>query len=250
MFHLCAYFASALTAATDADVPALTDSVLVIQNTHFLPQTPMQVWAAYATSLTHLRSKISTPKLRVVSPSYIRPIQTGVLLPAANPNMDLRIYSPLQLQQLEEIQILASNTSVGGEHYYALIWLVNAFQPAPLGDVFHLRWTGTTTAVASAWTNISPVTFENVLPWGTYTVIDSEAFSTSIIAHRLIFNDQVQRPGSIGFASNGSRQPYAYAMGKMGAWGSFHTTNLPQFEVLCNAADTSYEGYLHVVRTS
>jgi hypothetical protein len=248
MFHLCAYYNGTLGTAVDTDVPALTDSIMYIQNNHFLPQVPTYVYGMWAGSATLQRSKLSTPKLRQISPVYIRPIQFGAQNPAANPNMDIRVFSPLLLQALEEIQNLVTASPATTEPYHALLWLVDNFQPAPLGDVYNLRWTSTVTATANAWTNISPPIFELQLPLGTYAVIDSECFSTNSIAHRLIFDQQYQRPGNISFGANGNRTPYRWQYGALGQYGAFRTTNLPRVEVLCSAGDASFEGYMHCVK--
>jgi len=114
--------------------------------------------------------------------------------------------------------------------------------------VYFLRWTVTATAVANAWTLISPVTYEQQLPFGKYSVLDSEHNSTNAIAHRLTFDQQYERPGMLSFATGLGRTPYRISYGAFGELGRFHTTNLPRVEVLCNAADTAHEGYIHCVK--
>lgn len=248
MFHLAAYYNSALANVADTDISALADGIVTIQNNHIIPQTPIQLRAMWARSTALLRVKIRTPKLNQISPVYIRPIGSGGIVPEANPNLDIRFYTPLQLQQLEEIQVLATSSTGTSEKFTALLWMFSTFTPAPLGDVYPLRWTSTVAAVANAWTGIAPLTWEQQLPYGMYAVIGSEHFSTNAIGHRWTFDQQYERPGTLSFATNNLRLPYNSERGELGLWGTFHTTNLPRPEVLCNVADNSHEGYLYCVK--
>lgn len=247
--HLVAYYNSAIGTTVDTDIAAVTDGIMYIQNNHFLPQFPMWVYGAYAIGPLLARAKISTPKIRQINPVYIRPIDYGAALPSANPNMDILLPAPFQLQQLEEIQILATSNTVSTEKFLALLWLMDTQPtPPPLGDVYTVRWTSTVAAVAYTWTNIAPGTFEQVLPYGQYAMIESEYFAANAIAMRLIFDaPQTFRPGQLGFANNRSRLPYAWFR-KTGQFGTFRTTNLPRQEIFNGSTDATHEGYYHVVK--
>lgn len=248
--HLCAYVNSALGTGVDTDIPALTDSILYIQNSHFLPQQDMYVYGAYAISPTLQRAKITSPKIRQINPVYVRPIDFGAVLPSANPNLDIKLSHPFQVRGLEELQVLATATPATTEVFLAFLWLYDQLAtPAPVGDVYTVKWNSTVNSVAYVWTNIAPGTFEQVLPYGQYTVIDSEYFSTTALGLRLIFDQQYFRPGNLGFANNHSRLPYAWFKKLGNAWGTFRTTNLPRQEVLCQTVVNNHEGYYHVVKT-
>ena len=249
--HLCAFYNSALGTTVDTDTPALTDSILYIQNSHFLPQTPIYCYAAYAISATLIRAKLTTPKIRQINPVYIRPIDFGAAVPSANPNLDIKTKSPFLLQQLEEVQVLATAAPATTEPFVALLWLMDTLMTPPaLGDVYTVRWTSIVATVAYTWTNIAPGTFEQILPFGQYTIIDAEYFAANAFAHRYIFDQQYYRPGTLGFANNRSRLPYQFYFGALGNWGTFRTTNLPRQEILSTLATSSHEGYYHVVKTA
>lgn len=248
MMHLCAYVTSSLSNVVDTDVPALTDSILYIQNNHFLPQQVTYVYGMYAISATLARAKISTPKIKQINPVYIRPIDFGAAVPSANPNLDPMLVHPFQLQQLEEIQILATAAPTTTEPFVALLWLMDQMaNTPPLGDIYTVRWTSAVAAVAYTWTNIAPGTFEQVLPYGSYAIIESEYFAAHAFALRLIFDQQYFRPGNLGFANNRSRLPYSWYR-KLGVFGTFRTTNAPRQEILNTSTDNSHEGYYHVVK--
>lgn len=249
MYHLVAYSNGALGTAVDTDTPALTDNIMYIQNSHIVPQNPVQLYGAYAISPTLIRAQISTPKTRQINKVYIRQPDFGATLPSANPNMDLKLFSPLTLNQLEEIQILATAAPATTERFLALLWLMINFEPIPLGDVYTFRWTNTTAAVAYTWTGVGVPVFEQVPPLGIYTVIDSEQYSANGIAHRLVFDVQYWRPGNLSFANNHARLPYQWQFGRLGNMGKFSNTNLPRVELLNGGTDASHEGYLHAVKT-
>jgi hypothetical protein len=249
MYHLVAYTNGLLGTAVDTDIAAITDNIMYIQNNHIVPQNPVQVYAAYAISPTLLRAQISTPKTRQINKVYVRQIDFGATLPSANPNMDIKKFSPLTLNQLEEIQILATAAPATTERFLALLWLMINFEPIPLGDVYTFRWTSTVPAVAYTWTGIGVPLFEQIPPLGIYTVIDSEEYSTNAIGHRLVFDVQYWRPGNLSFANNRSRVPYYAQYGMFGNMGRFSNTNLPRVELMNGSTDASHEGYLHAVKT-
>lgn len=246
MFHLSAY--SVLLGTTvDTDVPAITDDILTIQNNHYVLDKPMWLLAAAAMSATLSRAKIASPTMRQVASPFIRPI-IAATLPPTNLNIWLLDQFPFQIQPYEEIQLQATSAiAMGTERFTALMWLGERPVDFPLGNVYPLRWTSTTAAVANAWTTLS-ITFADTLPPGIYSMIFSEHFSTNGIAHRWNIPNQPWRPGYPSFATVGLRLPYAIAKGQFGQMGRFRSNALPTVQVLANGADAAHEGYLHVVR--
>lgn len=247
MFHLAAY-TELLGTTADTDIDALTDDILTIQNTHFVLQQPMQLLAAAAMSATLQRAKIASPSMRQIASPFIRPLILAVK-PPSNPNMWLLDQSPFTVPPFEEVQVQAtSGIAMGSERFTALAWLANAIEPVPYGNPIPLRWTSTTAAVANQWTSLA-VTFADPLPSGIYTMVFSEHFSANGIAHRWIVSNQTMRPGYMSYTNGTDRAPYAISKFQFGRMGSFRSNDLPRVQVLCNAADATHEGYLHVMRT-
>jgi hypothetical protein len=247
MYHTAAYTASTNN-ATDVDLAALSDDILFIQNGHFVAPGPLKVFAAAALGATLLRAKINTPKMRQITPNYIRPIATSTL-PPANPNVATWQDSPLQLNQNEEIQIQTTDSTGTTDRVTVVLMLGNVLEQIPQGDIYNLRFTSVTAAVANAWTTIQLV-YEIQLPVGIYAVVGGDVISTNGIAYRLIFDQQYWRPGFLMSTANGNRNPYQFMTRDLGLWGRFSTTSLPRCQVLCNAADASFEGYLQIIRLS
>lgn len=245
---MLAYFATlGAGAQTDTDLAALTDNIVQIQNGHFLPPADMSIlWAStYGASVT--RAKFSSPKIRQINTAYIRPMNANVT-PVNNQNIMLLNPGQLTVRGLEELAVLVSDSAGGVKQTVCTALLANRI-PVPAGDVFNFRVTGTTTVTANAWTAV-PLTFEVTPPAGTYAVIGGELASTTCQAFRLIFDGMYFRPGLPGINANTSRLLWETMYGEFGVWGYFRNVNLPRMEVLCNAADTSQEGYLQCVRVA
>lgn len=245
-FHLAGYFVS-IGQTANTDVPVITDDVLPILNNHFVARQPFNLIAAYASSATLSRARLDSGTLRFYGQPYIRPINVG-LLPANNPNQWLIWEKPFLLPQGEEIALQAtSGLAMGNENAYGLIWLQDMFEPIPPGPVWPVRWTSTTTSVIQKWTTLT-YTMETALPAFRFAMVYSEVQSAHIIAHRWIFDaPQLWRPGFLGITGLGNRNPYWEGLYRFGQMGQFINQSLPRVQVLTDTADSSFEGYMHIV---
>ena len=104
MFHLAAN-TMALGVGTDIDVPALSDDIITIQNSHFILSQQMGLMAAMAYSPLLDRIKLASPSMRQLATPYVRPITQGVV-GQTNYNLALWNDSPYLLNPFEEIQVL------------------------------------------------------------------------------------------------------------------------------------------------
>jgi hypothetical protein len=244
MFHLAAYFKSVDT-TVNADITALTDSVLTISNNHFRLVDNMQLVGAAAMSATLIRARLDSPTLRIVGNPYILPSNTGVT-PVAESRMANLYRYPYPMPPREELAMQATANPGTTENFTGLVWLSLGAVPIPPGRVQWVRITSTTAAVANAWTNIA-LTFETSLPSGYYSVIGSRAWSTNGQAHRLIFPGQVWRPGYLSKVAAGNQDPPPNYNGDFGELGRFVNDNPFQCEVLCNGTDNSHNLYVGLV---
>jgi hypothetical protein len=245
MFHLLGN-TLLIGAVADTDVPALQDDIIQIQNSHFILPQNMKLFAAAAMSPTMIRARLVSPTLRQIAAPYIRPVISGAL-PGGNPNFMGIAQNPMTLRAFEETQILGTANPGTTERFTSLLWVGDGITPNPIGDIYPLRFSSTTAAVANAWTSAT-ISFLDVVPSGLYAAVQSECTSTNAIAHRWIFSNQQLRPGFISQANTTSRLPYEMTLDYFGLMGQFRSNDLPRLQVLCNAADAAHEGYLYVVR--
>lgn len=246
MHHTCAYGAT-VAATAETDIAALADSVMVIQNGHFLPQRPTQiVYAAYCALLV-VRARISTPTLGVITSPYIRDISLAVDF--GNPQIvDDYSQDPLSLAPLEEVTLFAANSAATSGVSLGLLGLMIQAIPQPAGNVYTIRGTGAATLVINAWTNCGVITWQNQLPTGIYSVVGAEAFSAGGKAFRMIFENQVWRPGGCAMILETNRTHPLFRMGNLGEWGRFHNYAMPTFEMVSASADTAEVFYMDLVK--
>lgn len=244
--HLVAWRES-IAQTVENDLTPVPDQVMAIQNSHFVPSVATAIIMAYCSSVNLTLARLISPKFRQITTPYIRPTGAALLPISRPPIMDLR-NNPLIANAFEELQLNATQTGAGAEVVTALGWLQKGIRsPAPQGDIFTMRGTGTTTVTAGAW-SLCPITWADSLPNGNYAVVGMSFVSTTGQAARLILNNQMDRPGCIGLATDGLIPPYQCLMGGLGTWGTFQSNVMPQVEVLCNATDTAQEVFIDIVR--
>lgn len=244
-FHLTANFV-ALANVANTDVPALNDDVLYRQNSHFVPDVDCDLMAAYASAVTLTAARLNNPKTRQITPAYLVPIGT-TLLPITRPQVvDYRM-RPFRLRAQEEIVWEATDSAAGPNNLYLINWLGFGNSPAPNGDIYGLRGTSTTAAVASTWTTVD-VAWQNTLPAGEYSVIGASYTATNAVAFSLIFYDQFWRPGGLGKAAAGIAEWEPQLWGGLGEWGRFTTITLPRLRVLNDSTDNAHTFILNCVR--
>lgn len=245
-YHLAAYYESHDNTA-NTDVNAVTDLILRQSNNHHvLDIDRFLIWAA-AICPDLQRSRITLPKFRQYTLPFIRPVIDDTV--RANP-LQVADYrdAPFVLPTREEVAIEATHDNAGSVIDVALLALARGtLRPAPGGEVYTMRGTGGTAAVAGSWT-ATAVTWPDTLPAGRYACVGFEAISANCRAARLVFEDQVDRPGVVGIEDVNQQAPSMFRKGGLGVWGEFDSDRMPNIEVLAAAADATQEFYLDFVR--
>jgi hypothetical protein len=248
MFHLLAYDES-YTSAAENDLTPVQDNVMAIQNGHFFPQTQMQILWAAAMGVTITRARIITPTLNQVSTPYIRPIEQFAT-PGSLPGVADYRGNPINLQALEEIQVNTVQASGGTERECVLLGVTQQTNlSVPSGSIFSIRGTSTTPAVAFSWTGLA-MTWQNVLPNGTYACVGLEVMGVGCNAGRLQFQGQLWNPGCPGSDLIGNKSSSIFTKGGLGVYGSFAGYAMPIVQVLANAATAVWEVYMDLIRTA
>jgi hypothetical protein len=245
MFHTVAYSASIAT-GVETDVAAVADVTMQIQNSHIVPQAPCALIYAAAMATNLQRARIQTPLFNTLTTPFIRGIMAG-LVPTSPCSLAAYAGLPLDLKQLEEIAILATQNAAGAQRVTAVLGL-QMTPPVPAnGDAYTIRGTGTAAAVANSWTQI-PITWQNALPQGLYATVGLQHQSANGQAARLTFQAQYWRPGCVSQAGlSDIAHPYFFK-GFLGEWGRFYNYAMPTVEVLANAADAAHEFYMDVIK--
>jgi len=236
-----------VASAADYDLPAIQDNILLIQNSHFVPQQDMYLLYAYASGLLLNKAKLITPTYRQLSPPYIRPVNLALLPVTVTPVADLS-QKPLKMRALEEVSYTGTNSAATSGVYTGIIGVSTAPTiQVPPGDVYTIRATGTTTAVVNTWTQCA-MTWADSLPNGTYACVGLNAIGATARAARLIFQNQVWRPGCVANTLVSDNPNMMFRYGYLGQWGTFAGNAMPNIEFLCGAADTAQEIYMDFIR--
>lgn len=245
MWHLAAFTASH-GAVTDTQTPALTDDILAIQNGNFVPEVDFDLGFAYAGGLLLDRMRLGAPSIRQITPSFIRPVNLGDN-PIADPNVANYLANPFRVRALEEIGVQSTTTGIGPSRVTGLLGLFRGIDPIPRGNVWCMRGTSATAAVANTWTTVA-VTWADNLPTGRYGLVALEMHSATGIACRAILENETLRPGFLAALLATNRGPSFNLDGSCGLAGRFSSNRIPIPQVLCSAADAAQTFYLHLVR--
>ena len=249
MHHTVAWSANASNTA-EVDLTPVADPVIpVTAANHFLPQRDQPILYIGAASPNLQRARITTPTLALVTTPFVQPINQAATFGIPQRFADYSA-QPLMLRALEEISLLVTQTGGAAEFVTGVAGLLYQFIPPPQGTVWTLRATSVTAAVARVWTQLT-LTFQNQLPSGSFAVVGLTHQSTNAMASRLIFENQVPRPGSLSIQSLTNFNDRLFdgsSPETLGVWGQFHNYIMPLCEVLCNAADAAHEVYLDIMR--
>lgn len=246
MHHLLA-FEEAIGTTANTDLDAIPDDIITRQNDHFFPSVDLQLIFASAMSATLNRARIVSPTLRQVTPPFIRPVIPAAV-PADNDEPADYTQYPFRLPRLEELAIEASSDiAMGTEQCLAFLGVTPGLQPTPSGNIFTIRGTSTTASVALTWTTLT-TTWADTLPDGRYAVVGLEVIGATQAAARLIFEEQIWRPGSLAQTAVGTQGSRLFRKGRLGVWGTFNNYAFPQIQVLNTAAVSVHTAYMDIMR--
>lgn len=246
MFHLVAWTESHDNVANQ-DLSPVTDGIMTIQNSHFLLQFDYDILWAAVMNTTIQRCRINTPSLRQITLPFITPV-IAAAIPGNSRNVADYRFNPFRVRALEELVMEATQSNAGGARTTVVAALMRgARQQIPGSDIYTMRGTSSTAATANAWSNVA-MTWADTLPAGTYLAVGLRHQSTNGQAARLIFEDQVVRPGTLSMNALTDQVHEIFVKGGCGPYGQFNANRMPNVEVLCNGADNSHEVYLDFMR--
>ncbi len=233
--------AGALTNITSLTDDHITETGDIIQ----VPSDLTKIGLAVAYMLLNDRAQIRAPSMQ----EQVNLELTALEL-AAEPGSPQLIdnYFPqgIDLEAGEQVEALiqAASGSVPG---VILMWLFSTIDAIPPGKRFTIRFTAATAAVAYTWGSRG-ITLSERLRAGRYAVIGAKVMSDTMIAFRLIFTGQSNRPGALGVDAVDDIQAPVFRDGSLGVWGTFEHNELPRLEVLCVTTDSAFTGFLDLIK--
>lgn len=237
MHHLCAWYqsidpAGALTAINAVREEMLFTSGVDIRVPDALPFIIGQ--AALANDASVSRAQVQSPSLRAFANLDVEPIVAAAVF--GNPPESLfHADSPIAVAIDEALNFAILSDPAAAAAHYGLVWLADKAIDRVNGNIFTVRATGAAQQTVGTWTNGS-LTFSQTLPAGRYRVVGMRARSTDGVAARLVFPDQVARPGVPILNAIGDNDPWTFRYGNAGVFGEFPHTNPPTFDILGGVA--------------
>jgi hypothetical protein len=255
MFHMAAFYENIDLAGAYGELAGVADQVLTVVGDDIrIPELDNLVFIAFGIGSGGTPGgRLTSPTLRKRVLPVFEPTNGGAdagAEPDSPPAVhDLR-RSPMKLTRNEQLNAQArSNTTIAEEQWAVVGFATGKLDPLE-GDMFTVRFTGTTTLVAGAWTNGAIVLDEDLEP-GVYQVVGMRARSTGLIAARLVFPGTGAggwRPGCLGVDDENDLEHEMFRYGGLGVWGQFNEQSPPTVDYLALSADTAETGFLDLIK--
>jgi len=193
------------------------------------------------TPVAFLGARLVSPTLRRVCNHYIEPISEADEF-AGLPECALFYDTPIELTPDESLNLQINSNPAAASAHFGAVWLSDGPMAPVGGDIRTIRATAAITLAAGTWVN-GPITFDEVLAAGNYEIVGLRVRSANGIAARLSFVGGAWRPGVLCVDADNDTSDFRFRFGRMGSFGSFHTTTPPSIDVL---GDTDASQVIHL----
>lgn len=248
MYHLAAYSSSIANGSVLLQVTNVADIILATSNKGFYVKDTLPNLAYVLGAGTNLtRFQLSSGSIRKMFPWDFDSVNVGTVL--ENP---VRFHdftnAPIPLDNNEEIDAYCVQSNAGAQQEY----IFACFSDGPLrpvsGRIQTMHATGNTTLTANGWTAV-PLTLDNGLDGGLYSLVGLHAFSAGALVARVIpRGNSAYRPGVPAAQARDQSKPNPWRYGGWGEMIQFPNTAVPQIEFFSVSADTAEEVYLDVIK--
>lgn len=235
MHQLTAYYASIANNSTDALVAAIADQTTNIVSSRYQFQQNRQIFQMFASVPNGTAVRLDAPSFNRLVRPVIDPIDADATLGGNLPGMcDCGEDGPV-IPKLENMGPLVTRAGAAATDCAILLWHRSQFVPKPPGKITTVRGTANCTGAAGAWA-LGQITFDQALPNGLYSVVGMRVTGANVLASRLSFMGQVDRPGCYANIDATAWSFPAFRFGRVGQFGTFTNTNPPQIECLAFGA--------------
>lgn len=239
MFHLCAYAQSVDPANAFVGINAVREDVIFTNGIDLrIPEDLTRIVGEMVAinDASAVRAELQAPSLRVLVNHDIEPIVVAAVW-GNPPELSWHADSPIELQTDEALNLFVQSDPAAAALHYGLVYLADGpIQPVS-GRIITIRATASVAQTTTTWVN-GNLALAQVLPAGRYQVVGMRGRSTDAVAMRLVFREQVARPGVPVVNALGDQDFYWLRFGRAGVYGEFPNTIPPTLDVLGGAAAT------------
>lgn len=199
----------------------------------------------YVRGVNVTSARLNSPNLRSVGPPQLWPFDTAVNPPNLPPLIRFRSCGPI-VPAFDPFNVEV-NTAVAVAADAQSLLLFGDNVPAP--DTRSCRTilvTANVSCVTNQWT-VGDLILPQTLPAGRYAIVGLAAFGTGLLGARLVFPEQLERPGVLAQQAFSEYDDSDFRYGAFGTWGEFANIQLPAIECLAYAACTAQTFFLDIV---
>lgn len=248
MFHVSAWAESIDPANALTTINAVREETLFTTGDDIRVPTalPFIVGAAgLINDASGSRAQIQAPSLRSFANLDLEPVVLAAVF-GSPPEVLFHPANPIPITPDEALNFAVLSDPAAAATHYGLVWLSDGPQAPVPGNIFSVRATGASALALAAWVN-SNLTFTQTLPAGRYQVVGMRARGTNLVAARLVFPEQVARPGTPAVNAIGDLDPMVFRHGRHGVFGEFPHTNPPTVDCL-GVTDTTQVFIIDLLR--
>lgn len=193
-----------------------------------------------------LSGYLASPSLRRLANYAMSPVDIA-LEPLNSAGYTLHPLSPVSLEKNEGLEaIITASATVGTGVTTVGVLLSDAPVVPIVGEIFHVRATGTLTALAEATWQNGDFDFDDTLPVGRYQIVGARAHINGGILFRFVPIGAFHRPGGICVGTIEDIDPFLQRNGGLGVWCEFDQITPPSIDVLCGETTGGTALELHI----
>lgn len=249
MIHLAGYYQSVNSAGVLTQLNAIPDVTIFTSGANLrVPSglTNLLAVGALSAQTGPSYAQVQSPSLRQLANHDVNKIASALVWATGNA-IESFMDNPRALQVAESVNFAVAATGGAAAGNYGLLWLGDGPVKPTSGKIFTVRATGAASLTAGTWVNTA-VTFNTVLPAGTYQVVGFRAQGTNLVAARIVFVGAAFRPG-VPAEPNGQVENFAFTRdGALGVLGQFDVDQPPTIDCL-GATDASQVFSFDLIQT-
>jgi len=247
MMNLIVFDSSVANGSVLVDCKSIVDQIVPQSgDAYIVPKMTSKLAAVYGVGVNLTTIQMQAASLRRTFQLDVQPV--NVLTPAAQTKpllMDM-FDDPLDLEVTDLLQAQVIQSNAGAQIERVGAWLTDGPVKPVTGKIITLKFTGSTTVTAEAWSQCQLTASQSLIP-GQYDIVGMRAIGATVYFARLLIPGQVNRPGVIGLQVATANDMERSRYGGFGVMGTFDNSIGVSAEFLCSAADTSQTVFLDLI---
>lgn len=243
--HMVCFGGSIPTTSTNFSIPVPNDTIFISTQNGLMPSSTVKALLGYVRGINVTSAQLNSPSIRAIGPPQLWPFDTAAAPPNLPPLIRYRSCGPV-IPAGDPFNVQVS-TIVAVAADAQAVFLFGDRVPDPDTRASRtILLTATVTLVNNQWV-AGQMVLGQTLPSGRYDIVGIAVFGAGLLAARLIFPTQPERPGVLAQQASSEYDDSDYRYGQFGVIGSFTNIQLPAIECFGFSAGAAQTIYLDVV---